>query len=140
MKTEYPVIFTEADSVILIEVPDLEILTEGKNMENAAEMAKDAICLTVVTMEELGEAVPEPSNLDEIDVNSGTFAAKGNSTVAMVEVDTDAYMSELKFNSSLSDEEIDNNFKNVDVFSGIMDGLAEALECEKADAERKNKA
>ena len=32
-------------------------------------------------------------------------------------------MSELRFESSLSMEEIENNFKDVDFFSGIMDGL-----------------
>lgn len=36
-------------------------------------------------------------------------------------------MSDLCFESSLSVEEIDNNFKDIDFFSGIMDGLQEAL-------------
>lgn len=36
-------------------------------------------------------------------------------------------MSELHFESSLSMEEIENNFKDVNFFSGIMDGLQEAL-------------
>lgn len=36
-------------------------------------------------------------------------------------------MSELRFESSLSMEEIENNFKDVDFFAGIMDGLNEAL-------------
>ncbi len=35
------------------------------------------------------------------------------------------------FNSSLSEEEIENNFKNIDFFSGIMEGLEEALAFEK---------
>ena len=43
-------------------------------------------------------------------------------------------MSELKFKSSLSMEEIENNFKNVDFFSGIMDGLTEALAYTKGKA------
>lgn len=43
-------------------------------------------------------------------------------------------MSEYIFNSSLSNEEIDNNFKNIDFFSGIMDGLNEALAYEKGSA------
>lgn len=36
-------------------------------------------------------------------------------------------MSDLKLKSSLSMEEIENNFKDIDFFSGIMDGLQEAL-------------
>ena len=43
-------------------------------------------------------------------------------------------MSELKFKASLSMEEIENNFKNVDFFSGIMDGLSEALAYTKGRA------
>ena len=41
-------------------------------------------------------------------------------------------MTELRFTSSLTIEEIENNFKNVDVFSGITEGLEEIL---KYDAE-----
>lgn len=36
-------------------------------------------------------------------------------------------MYELRFNSSISIEEIENNFKDVDLFSGIMEGLSEAI-------------
>ena len=36
-------------------------------------------------------------------------------------------MSELIFKSSLTPEEIEENFKNVDFFSGIMNALQEAL-------------
>lgn len=43
-------------------------------------------------------------------------------------------MSELRFESSLSIEEIENNFKDVDFFSGIMDGLEEALAYTKGKA------
>lgn len=43
-------------------------------------------------------------------------------------------MSELHFKSSLSIEEIEDNFKNVDFFSGIMDGLNEAFAFTKGKA------
>ena len=43
-------------------------------------------------------------------------------------------MSELIFKSSLTPEEIEENFKNVDFFSGIMDGLQEALAYSKGKA------
>ena len=39
MKAVYPVFFTKTDQIILVEVPDLEILTEGKDMNDAFEMA-----------------------------------------------------------------------------------------------------
>ena len=43
-------------------------------------------------------------------------------------------MEELKFNSSLSEEEIEKNFENIDFFHGIMSGLEEALAYEKGSA------
>ncbi len=43
-------------------------------------------------------------------------------------------MADLKFNSSLSIEEIEENFKDVDFFTGIMDGLEEALAFSKGKA------
>lgn len=36
-------------------------------------------------------------------------------------------MSELKLKSSLTMDEIENNFKDTDFFSGVMEGLQEAL-------------
>lgn len=43
-------------------------------------------------------------------------------------------MSEPRFQSKLTLEEIEENFKNVDFFSGIMDGLQEALAFSKGKA------
>ena len=43
-------------------------------------------------------------------------------------------MTEIRFKSSLSIEEIEENFKEIDFFSGIMDGLTEALAYEKGKA------
>ena len=43
-------------------------------------------------------------------------------------------MSELRFESSLTMDEIENNFQDIDFFSGIMDGLQEALAYTKGKA------
>ena len=43
-------------------------------------------------------------------------------------------MAELHLNSPLSMDEIENNFKNVDFFGEVMDGLNEALAYEKGTA------
>ena len=43
-------------------------------------------------------------------------------------------MPELSFKSSLSMEEIEKNFKDIDFFSGIVQGLNEALAYEKGKA------
>lgn len=43
-------------------------------------------------------------------------------------------MTEPKFTSTLSNKEIDENFKGMDFFAGIMSGLDDALAYEKGDA------
>ncbi len=43
-------------------------------------------------------------------------------------------MSDLVFQSSLTMDEIEENFKDVDFFSGLMEGLQEALAYEKGTA------
>ncbi len=87
----YPTIFTRIDNGYLIEVPDLEIITEGTDMENAIYMARDAISITLVSLEENNETIPEPSDIGSIDVSAGTFAEDGKGFVSMVDVDTKEY-------------------------------------------------
>ena len=53
----------------MVEVPNLEILTEGKDMSNAIEMARDAIELNCVSREDAKEVIPEPSDIDMLDVS-----------------------------------------------------------------------
>lgn len=91
MKNIYPVFFTKTDTVILVEVPDLEILTEGKDMINAVEMARDAIELKCVSMEDDGIEIPLPSEMSKLDVNSGTFAGEGTTVVSLVDIDSGEY-------------------------------------------------
>lgn len=94
MKQVYPVIFTQLEDkkhTVLIEVPDLEILTEGFGMPNAIEMARDAIGLKVITMEDQKEKIPNPRMIKEIDALQGTFAQEGESWVSMVDVDFAEY-------------------------------------------------
>lgn len=91
MKNVYPVIFTQTDTGYLIEVPDLEILTEGKDMENAIEMARDAISITIVSLEDNKQEIPTPSSIESIDVTIGTFADEGKGFISMVDVDTSDY-------------------------------------------------
>lgn len=43
-------------------------------------------------------------------------------------------MADLILTSSLADDEIADNFKSMDLFSGIMSGLEEALAFEKGNA------
>ncbi|WP_310604889.1 type II toxin-antitoxin system HicB family antitoxin [Anaerosporobacter sp.] len=91
MKNVYPVFFTETDNIILIEVPDLEILTEGIDMNNAISMARDAIELKCVSMEDANENIPKPSDISTLDINIGTFVEEGKTIVTLVDIDSTKY-------------------------------------------------
>ena len=94
MKSVYPVIFTRTNDekdTVLVEVPDLEILTEGFGMADAIGMARDAIGLKGITKEDKGEVLKEPSRIGEVSVDKGTFAEHGESIVSMVDIDFVAY-------------------------------------------------
>ena len=91
MKNVYPVLFTTTDTVILVEVPDLEILTEGKDMADAIEMARDAIELKCVSMEDDKMEIPQPSDLGALDINKGTFADEGTTVISLVDIDSKEY-------------------------------------------------
>lgn len=47
-------------------------------------------------------------------------------------------MAEFELKSTLSNEEIEQNFSNINFFSGIMSGLEEALAYEKEMAKLQN--
>ena len=83
----YPVIFTQTREGILVEVPDLRIMTEGRDMADAIYMARDAIGLQGITLEDMGQEIPLASELSQIDPGQGTFAESGTSIVSMVDVD-----------------------------------------------------
>ena len=91
MRTVYPVFFTKADDIILVEVPDLEILTEGKDMNNAIDMARDAIELKCVSLEDAKEEIPLPSDMNQLDVKQGTFSAEGETIISFVDIDSAEY-------------------------------------------------
>ena len=90
MKSVYPVIFTplnDEKDTILIEVPDLQILTEGFGMADAVDMARDAIGLKGIDYEGDGRELPQPSLMSDIDVTKGTFAEDGKSCLSLVDID-----------------------------------------------------
>lgn len=91
MKNVYPVFFTKSDGIILIEVPDLDILTEGKDMNEAIDMARDAIELKCVSMEDAHEEIPMPSEINKLDVSNGTFTNEGKTIVSLVDIDSSEY-------------------------------------------------
>ena len=91
MRAVYPVFFTKTDDCILVEVPDLDVLTQGNDMNNAIDMARDAIELKCISMEDDKEEIPLPSEISSLNVLSGTFAEEGVTVVSLVDIDTAEY-------------------------------------------------
>lgn len=98
MKVTYPVIFTECDTNILIEVPDLGILTESNEegapkgtMADAIMMARDAIGIHCIGLEDEGEKIAEASSIFSIDIKKGAFYGEGIAITSLVDVDLVAY-------------------------------------------------
>ncbi|MBO5371974.1 MAG: type II toxin-antitoxin system HicB family antitoxin [Lachnospiraceae bacterium] len=98
MKVTYPVIFTEVDTNILIEVPDLGIFTEANEegkakgtMADAIMMARDAIGMACMKAEDEGTEIAEPSSMSEVDVAKGAFYEEGAGIVSLVDVDLVTY-------------------------------------------------
>ena len=91
MKKVYPVIMTQVEGSVLVEVPDLEILTEGKDLNDAMEMARDAIGVTGITMQDEKMGIPDPRPIESIDVSKGAFAEHGKGIVTLVDIDFDKY-------------------------------------------------
>ncbi len=85
MKKAYPVILSEGEKFIVVYVPDFEINTQGTDVADAIEMARDAIGIVGIDMEDDGETLPEPTAVSEVNVNSES------DIVTLVDVDFGEY-------------------------------------------------
>lgn len=85
MKNAYPIIMTKGKEFIVVYIPDFDINTQGKDIPEAIEMARDAIGLMGIDMQDDGEPLPAPSDLAKIqkDENGGI--------VSLVDVDFTEY-------------------------------------------------
>ena len=69
----YPAIFHKAEEGgFWVTFPDVpECMTQGEDMEQAYEMAFDALGLSLTTMEAEGEMFPSPSKPEKVQVEDG---------------------------------------------------------------------
>ena len=69
----YPAVFHKAEEGgFWVSFPDIpECMTQGDDMQDAYEMAVDALGLSLSTMEDAGEVIPEASPLDRVDAEDG---------------------------------------------------------------------
>lgn len=86
MKSAYPIVMTQGKEFIVVFVPDFNINTQGKDVPDAIEMARDAIGLMGIDMQDEGEALPKASNLADVQTD-----APSGSIVSLVDVDFAEY-------------------------------------------------
>lgn len=70
MKKAYPVILSRGEKFIVAYVPDFEINTQGTDIADAIEMARDAIGVVGIDMEDDGESLPEPTAVSAVKADS----------------------------------------------------------------------
>ena len=66
MKAAYPIVMSKGKEYIVVYIPDFNINTQGTDYADAMEMARDAIGLMGIDMEDEKEPIPAPSTLNEI--------------------------------------------------------------------------
>ena len=84
MKAVFPVIFTKVDDGYMAFVPDMDINTQGDNLAEAIEMARDAIGIMGIDMEDEKEPIPVPADPEQIKCGADEM-------VSMVDIDFTAY-------------------------------------------------
>lgn len=86
MKDVYPIIMTKGSQYVVVYIPDWDINTQGKNIPEAIEMARDAIGIMGIDMEDDGETLPRGSELADVQAQ-----APAGSVVSLVDVDFAEY-------------------------------------------------
>ncbi|HIS47337.1 MAG TPA: type II toxin-antitoxin system HicB family antitoxin [Candidatus Scybalocola faecigallinarum] len=94
MKQAYPVFIAKQDKDFLVYVPDMDLYTEGNSVADAMEMARDAIGLKGIDMEDSGIELPNPSNqaqaLEKAKQDADIFDYS-QGTLTLVDVDFSEY-------------------------------------------------
>ncbi len=92
MKDAYPIILTPEKKGFTVFIPDFNINTQGNTLTEAIEMARDAIGLVGIDLEDDGKQIPKPNSFDGIKTAEGEF-------VSFVDVDFVVYRRkhEMKF-------------------------------------------
>lgn len=85
MKAAYPVILTPGEEYTVVYIPDFNINTEGTDTADAMEMARDAIGIMGIDMEDDKEPIPAPSALADV------AAEYQDAIVTLVDVDFTEY-------------------------------------------------
>lgn len=84
MKAAYPIVMNRGTEFVVVFIPDFNINTQGKDYAEAMEMARDAIGLMGIDMEDDGDSIPAASPLKAVE-------AKDGAVVSLVDVDFGEY-------------------------------------------------
>lgn len=77
---------SRGEKFIIVFIPDFNINTQGKNIPDAIETARDAIGLMGIDMIDDGEALPEASDLADVKA-----AFPSDNIISLADVDFDEY-------------------------------------------------
>jgi predicted RNase H-like HicB family nuclease len=81
VKAAFPIVLKKGMKHVIVYVPDFNINTQGRDEADAMEMARDAIGLMGIDMEDDGEMIPAPSILAAVQ--------KSNKADVVILVDVD---------------------------------------------------
>ena len=80
MKNSYPIVLTPDNEGYTVYIPDFDINTQGYDLTKAIEMARDAIGIMGIDMEDNNKALPAPSKISEVKLSE-------NDIISLVDVD-----------------------------------------------------
>ena len=87
MKVIYSVIFTETKNSVLVYIPALKGMTEGENIADAVEMARDYIANALFDRQT--EDIPEQT--DAAEIKDSPFYSEGKTFTSLVDVNLDYF-------------------------------------------------
>ncbi len=85
MKLAYPIVLSKGKDHVVVYIPDFDINTQGNDYADAIEMARDAIGIMGIDMEDEHEALPKPSKMANI------TKEQSDDIVTLVDVDFAEY-------------------------------------------------
>lgn len=92
MKVIYPAIFTETKDDVLVYIPAFDGMTEGENLADAVEMARDYIANALFDKIE----ADFPAQQKDVDVKKSPFYENGKTFISLVDVDLDFFRAKEK--------------------------------------------
>lgn len=82
-RSVYPIIISKEQDGYYVSIPDFESATQGRSLADAIMMARDAIGLMGIDMQDDGKEIPIP--------NSKVYETEKNDIVTLVDVDFSEY-------------------------------------------------